>query len=116
MFVIKTLIKFLKNPEYRSLLVASSLVVLMGTIFYHFVEGWTWLDSLYFSTITLTTVGYGDFSPQTELGKGFTIIYILIGVGLILAFINTVYDHFKNESRWEKKQLRSKLKRPQLPK
>ena len=39
---------------------------------------------------TLTTVGLGDFTPQTGLGKAFTIIYVLAGVGLILAFANAV--------------------------
>jgi len=109
MFVLKTIIKFLKDPEYRSLLMASGIVVLAGTVFYHIVEGWNWLDSLYFSTITLTTIGYGDFSPQTDLGKGFTIVYILVGVGLILAFINTVYSHFTQERLLERKERKRKF-------
>lgn len=108
MFIFKTILKFLQDPEYRSLLFASAIVVLVGTVFYHFVEDWTWLDSIYFSTITLTTIGYGDFSPKTDLGKGFTIIYILVGVGLILAFINTVYSHFTNERMLEKKERKGK--------
>ncbi len=111
MFIFKTIFKFLRDPEYRSLLFASAIVVLVGTVFYHFVEGWSWLDSLYFSTITLTTIGYGDFSPITDLGKGFTIIYILIGVGLILAFINTVYSHFTHERMLEKKERKRKFKK-----
>lgn len=44
--------------------------------------------------ITLTTIGYGDLSPQTDLGKLFTILYILVGIGIILNFIHTVYHHF----------------------
>lgn len=55
--------------------------------FYHNVEGMTYLDALYFSVMTLATVGYGDLSPQTALGKVFTIIYVLIGVGIITAVI-----------------------------
>lgn len=103
MIFLKTLISFLKDREYRGLLIASGVIVIVGTVVYHFVEGWNWLDSLYFSTITLTTIGYGDFAPQTDAGKAFTVVYIAIGVGLILAFINTVYIHFSrfkdNESQ-----------------
>jgi len=96
MIFIRTLRAFLKDPQYRSLLLASAAIVAIGTVAYHYIEGWNWLDSLYFSTITLTTIGYGDFAPQTDLGKAFTIVYIAIGVGMILAFINTIYSHFRD--------------------
>ncbi len=63
-------------------------VLATGTIFYHFVEGLKWLDSFYFSTITLTTVGYGDITPHTDAGKIFTVFYVLIGIGIIATFAN----------------------------
>jgi len=94
MIFLKTLIQFLKDPQYRSLLIATSFTLIVGTVAYRFIEGWSWLDSLYFSIITLTTIGYGDLSPQTDLGKGFTIVYVIVGVGLILSFINTLHIHF----------------------
>ena len=40
--------------------------------------------------VTLTTVGLGDFAPQTDLGKVFTIFYVLAGISVILAFANAV--------------------------
>ena len=60
----------------------------IGSVAYHFIEGWNWLDSVYFSTITLTTIGYGDYTPTTNLGKLFTIFYVLIGVAIIAATLN----------------------------
>ena len=71
----------LKDPEFRSLFYGVVGVLGIGTWFYARVEGWSILDSLYFSVITLTTVGYGDFSPKTTPGKIFTMIYILVGLG-----------------------------------
>ncbi|MCP4423630.1 MAG: two pore domain potassium channel family protein [Chloroflexi bacterium] len=77
----------LKEPEFRGLFWLVVIVLGSGAWFYHVQEGWSWLDALYFSVITLTTVGYGDLSPQTAAGKIFTIVYILIGLGIISSFI-----------------------------
>jgi voltage-gated potassium channel Kch len=98
MLFIKTIIAFLKDKDYREILISTSVVITIGTVFYHFQEGWGWLDSLYFSVITLTTIGYGDFSPATDLGKIFTIFYIVIGLGMILSFIHIIYNHFNEIS------------------
>ncbi|MFK8100966.1 MAG: potassium channel family protein [Saprospiraceae bacterium] len=102
MIFIKTLISFLKDPEYRDLLFTTMIILTLGTVAYHYLEEWTWVDSLYFSVITLTTIGYGDFTPQTVEGKIFTVFYIILGIGIILSFVNTVYAHFdqlKKEQR-----------------
>lgn len=97
MIFIKTLVNFLKDPEYRDLIFTTIIILFLGMMSYHYLEGWDYVDSLYFSIITLTTIGYGDFSPQTTEGKLFTIFYIILGVGMILAFINTVYQHYEKE-------------------
>jgi len=81
---------FLREPTFRDLLGAACLCLLVGTIFYHFVEGWSWFDSLYFCTITLTTIGYGDFVPTTEEARIFTIFYVLIGIGIIATFVTAL--------------------------
>ena len=67
--------------------VISSLIIFLGigTIFYHQVESWNWIDSFYFSVTTLSTVGYGDLKPTTNNSKLFTSVYILFGVGVMLA-------------------------------
>ena len=77
-----------KQPEYRAILVWVIILLVVGTIFYNQVEGWEVLDSLYFSVVTLSTVGYGDFSPSTAAGKVFAIVYMLVGLGLLTAFVS----------------------------
>ena len=94
MFLIKTIITFLKDNQYRDLVFTTLFIVALGTLMYHRLEVWDWLDSLYFSVITLATVGYGDFSPQTTGGKIFTIFYVIIGIGIILSFANAFYAHY----------------------
>ena len=60
------------------------VLLLSGTIFYRSVEGWTWIDSIYFCVATMSTVGSSDLSPNTDIGKLFTIIYIFVGVGIFI--------------------------------
>jgi len=112
MYLFRLILGFFRDRTYRNLSISTFLVLLNGTVIYHFVEGWRWLDSLYFSVITLTTVGYGDLSPQTDFGKIFTIIYILTGIGIIFGFINTFYLHRSaklKDIREKKKRKNTKL-------
>jgi voltage-gated potassium channel len=80
----------LRDPEFRGLSVLLVVTLAAGTLFYWQIEGWSPLDAFYFCAITLTTVGYGDLSPQTDAGKLFTVFYLFTGIGLIVAFLNAV--------------------------
>lgn len=55
----------MKDREFQGLLVLTLTTLLSGTIFYATVEGFRWVDAIYFSVTTLTTVGYGDLAPKT---------------------------------------------------
>jgi voltage-gated potassium channel len=57
-----------------------ALLILVGTLSYRALEGWPLFDSLYFTVITLTTIGYGDMVPKTDGGRLFTIVFGLGGV------------------------------------
>lgn len=78
---------------YRTLLAATVFILAFGTVFYHFVEGWPWVDAYYFCVVTLATIGYGDFIPQSTFAKIFTTIYIFVGIGILTAFIRTFLTH-----------------------
>ncbi|MCA9324653.1 two pore domain potassium channel family protein [Candidatus Saccharibacteria bacterium] len=95
------------NRHAYRILLASALITLgTGVIVYHFVEKLPWVDAYYFSVITLTTVGYGDISPQTTFGKLFTTFYILVGVGIISAFVTQFLKRqaFRVQSRNQTKE------------
>jgi voltage-gated potassium channel len=66
------------------------LILIAGTLGYHFIEGWSLFDSLYMSVITLATVGYSETHPLTIPGRVFTIFLILGGMGIILYGISEI--------------------------
>ncbi len=82
-----------REPEGKVLLGSAVTVIAVGTIAYHILEGWPFVDSLYFSVVTLATVGYGDLHPTTDAAKLFTIGYILMGIGILAGFASELTKH-----------------------
>ena len=82
--------EILRDPKTRAIFVWVLLLLMIGTLFYTLVEGWSITNAFYFSVITLSTVGYGDLSPVTTVGKLFTTVYILLGISIIVVFANTL--------------------------
>ena len=72
-----------RNPKTGSILDAIiwlSCFYATGIAFYSNVEGWTWLQSAFFLTVTMSTVGYGDLSPSTWYSRAVTLLVILVGI------------------------------------
>ncbi|SLN59448.1 voltage-gated potassium channel [Roseovarius gaetbuli] len=83
--LLKAIVRSWSVPMFRASFALAILILLSGTLFYHTIEGWSWIDALYFSVTTISTIGLGDLSPRTDFGKLFTIIYIFVGVGVFVA-------------------------------
>lgn len=80
------------DPSFRSVAALTLSLLVVGTWLFHRVEGWAYLDSFYFSAISLATVGYGDFTPKTAAGKLLTVFYIFAGFGLLAALLTRFAD------------------------
>ncbi|NDR55886.1 MULTISPECIES: potassium channel family protein [Aliiruegeria] len=92
------------DGRVRSILAFTLALVLWASVFYRFVEGWSWLDSIYFSVIAVSTVGFGDISPDTAGGKIFTMFYIVIGLGVFVTAATTVADAILSQYKADKEQ------------
>ena len=80
-------------------------IIALGAWAYTFLEGWSYLDALYFAVSTATTLGYGDFVPVTVAGKIFTIVFAFVIISLALYFFTLVGKYFIVEGK--RRQLRN---------
>lgn len=64
------------------------LYYVVGCIYYNANMEWDTLDCIYFITVSITTVGYGDYSPDNNSGRMFTCFYVLIGIVVVFGTIN----------------------------
>jgi hypothetical protein len=92
----------MKKPRTEIFVAVSSLLgwIGIGTVVYHRLESWTWIQSFYFSVVTISTVGYGDFVPTNDGSRLFTAIFILIGVSIGIAVLGLIGSEvIKNRER-----------------
>jgi len=109
----RALRKLRRDPRFVSLSSLTLAAIGSGTVFYWLVEDLSPVDSLYFSVMTLATVGYGDYAPQTVAGKLFTVVYVLLGVGILLAFLSTLASevmktHMAEQERHHERVVRAR--------
>lgn len=84
----------LEWQPFAKSLAAFTVLVTIGVIFWHYYpgEGKTWLQAIYMSVITLSTVGFGWFNATTEGGKVFGAFWMLFGVATLAASITSFVD------------------------
>ena len=91
------LLDVLLDRRTRPVFLYVMILILIGTMLYHWMDGWNSLDSFYFVLITLTTIGYGDFSPTTPITKLIPIYYGVNGILVLLL----LYDAVRRLCHWE---------------
>jgi voltage-gated potassium channel len=74
----------------RFLSAALLFVAMIGTAGFHFIEHWSWFDGFYMVLTTLTTIGYQEVHPLSQLGRYFNVGIILLGVGLVFLILGAL--------------------------
>ena len=89
-------------------------IVVIGVIGYTVIEGWAFLDSLYMTIITITTVGFTEVHPLTSGGRIFSIFLIVGGVGGALYAITGIVEYIVEGNigtTWERRRMKTKIVR-----
>jgi voltage-gated potassium channel len=87
---LRAAVEMARDPHQRGLLLLVVSLLIVGAVFYTLVEGWSVVDAIYFSAMSLATVGYGDLVPETEIGKLFTVVYVIAGIGILVSFFTAL--------------------------
>lgn len=71
----------------------SGILILVGTIGYMLIDEYTFLEGLYMTVITISSVGFTEVKPLSDAGREFTILLILVNIGLF-AYSITLISHY----------------------
>ena len=86
----RALVLMVRDPEERGPVLLVLALLIIGSAFYMLIEGWSLVDAVYFCSMSLATVGYGDLVPETDLAKIFTVVYVLSGIGILVSFFTAL--------------------------
>ncbi len=75
------------------------IIILTGSIGFMLLEDLSFFDSVYFTIVTISTVGYGDVHPTTTASKVFGIILIIFGIGTFLTIVSNTTQNFVQRGR-----------------
>lgn len=94
------LIKFFKTKIYTAIFL---LVVILsiGVLGYRFISNYSWIDAVYMTVITLTTVGFGEVIPLDYNSKIFTIFLILASVVIMGYALSVITEYILNKNNFE---------------
>jgi voltage-gated potassium channel len=105
-----TILKFFKSKIYTALVL---LLVLtgIGVVGYRYISGLSWIDSVYMTVITITTVGFGEVQPLGTPAKIFTIFLILTSVVILGYAISIITEYILSRNNFEDIKQRNMQKR-----
>lgn len=102
--------QFGNRRSIRRIITAGILVVAVGTCGYMWIEGWSLTKSLFFTIITLTTVGYSDYG-MSELSMRFSTVLLVIGLGVFTYAVSQLAPILFNEKAAQERRMKKQIAR-----
>lgn len=86
------------------------IVVLIGVLGFRFVSNYSWIDALYMTVITMTTVGFSEVQPLDDIGKLFTIFLIATSVSIFAYAVSVITQYIVSKNDPQRVQIRKTRK------
>jgi len=94
------IIKLFRSKIYTAITLLV-LLLLIGIFGFRIVSGYSWIDSLYMTVITITTVGYGEVNPLDDFSKIFTIFLILTSIIIVGYALSVITEYILSKNNIE---------------
>jgi len=91
--------KFLKMNGLIYLIIISLILLVTAAIVYSIAEGASLGESFWWALVTASTVGYGDVTPTTVIGKIAAAVLMVVGIGFIGTLTSTITNYFTQDSK-----------------
>ena len=102
--------QFIRSKIYKALLLLLSILI-VGSLGYMAIENYAFIDALYMTVITISTVGFKEANPLDFQGKIFTIILIFISIGIYGYILSVITDYISNTNLIEELKTKKVLKK-----
>ena len=94
------LLRLYRSKIYTAIMMLVFLLCI-GVFGYRFISGFDWLDALYMTVITITTVGFAEVNPLDMQSKIFTIFLILASVVIVGYAISIITEYILSRNNYE---------------
>lgn len=95
-----SLLKIFRTKIYTALILLNLLLVI-GVLGFKYMSNYSWIDSLYMTVITITTVGFEEVHPLDDAGKIFTIALILTSVFILGYALSVITEYILSKNNFE---------------
>jgi voltage-gated potassium channel len=102
--LVKAIYTAFRNTQVQALILTCVLIAVAQAFIFMRIEDWRFLDAFYFSVVSMATVGYGDFAPQTSLGKITALLFLMVGIGIFVLTVSSIAQVILRETSPSKRQ------------
>lgn len=88
---------FFDTNGFKYVVFVTLVLVATGGVLIHYAEVMSIQDGVWWAFVTATTVGYGDISPSTGLGRLIATVLMIVGIGLLGSLTSTITSYFLNK-------------------
>lgn len=104
------IIRFFRTKIYMAIFLLSSLLIL-GILGFKLLSNYSWIDSIYMTVITITTVGFGEVQPLDDMSKMFTVCLILASIVIVGYALTVITEYILSKNDFEELKQRKMQKK-----